>query len=126
MPPHSQTPEERELSEERIKRWGAEYIGSAERSLKDAKQFASKEDWFTAYTYLFIAFNNLYCWHSKFHGDEREKIKAALKRLPGSCVNSFYDNHYVSLIRELNDRTPEEFGSSAEVIEDATGILKMR
>ena len=48
------------------------------------------DDPFTAYLYLFVAFNNLYCLLARFDGSESAKIRAALDLLPLTEIDRMY------------------------------------
>ena len=50
----------KEVKEKRIAYWGRTYLDSTQESLRLAMVFQRKNDYFTAYMYLFVAFNNLY------------------------------------------------------------------
>jgi hypothetical protein len=94
--------------------------------LQRAKDFALTEDWFTAYLYLYVAFNNLYCLLARFEGWERDKIGEALKRLPARDIEELYDTDYVALIHNLNDGLPEQFSSGPDNRGDLRGIVDMK
>ena len=75
---------------ERIRYWGEAYLQSTRESHRRAQQFFDADDPFTAYLYLFVAFNNLYCLLARFDGSESAKIRAALDLLPLTEIDRMY------------------------------------
>lgn len=117
---------QKQLSEERISRWGDTYLNSIWESRKQAGRSFKRKDYFTAYLYLFVVFNNLYSLLVRFDGRERTKIKAALEELPSEDVDRFYTGQYRELIDSLNDGLPEQFASGPERGAQVRGITDMK
>lgn len=112
---------------DRLRYWGDAYLQSTQESYRRAKRFFGVEgDSFTAYLYLFVAFNNLYCLLAKFDGREPAKIRAALDLLPQTEVQRVYGSRYVELVRELNDRPTEQFVEGPDAGSTVRGIVNMR
>ena len=76
---------DQDRSNERIAYWGESYLESTDKSYSYAREFfqcaqrfpEQKENYFTAYLYLFVTFNNLYSFIADFNGKERTKIRNA-------------------------------------------------
>lgn len=113
-------------AEERIRYWGEAYLQSTRESYRRATEFSNAQDPFTAYLYLFVAFNNLYCLLARFDDSEQAKIRAALKRLALAEIDRIYTPEYVSRIRELNDRPTEQFVEGPDAGSQARGVVDMR
>jgi len=113
-------------SAERIEFWGREYLSACRQSLERARNFGRNADWFTAYLYLFVAFNNIYCLLASFDGREREKIAAALQEIPAHQLDELDNQQYLTLIRDLNDGLPEQFSAGPDFGVQLPGIIKMK
>jgi hypothetical protein len=112
---------------DRLRYWGDAYLQSTRESYRRAARFFSVEgDPFTAYLYLFVAFNNLYCLLARFDGQEPPKIRAALEFLPPADVERIYGPPYLELIRELNDRPTEQFVEGPDAGATVRGVVNMR
>ena len=111
---------------DRIKFWGREYLSACRQTLQEAKRFAAREDWFTAYLCLFVAFNNAYCLVARFDGLERDKIATALQKVPDRQIDELYNQQYVSLVHDLNDGLPEQFSDGPDHGVQLQGIVKMK
>ncbi len=83
---------------------------------------------FTAYMYLFVAFNNLYNWHAwrcaRAGDSQPEKIKSAVRSLTDQAVRKIYTPNYSKRISVLNDRRPKQI-DDGECDLDVHGVLKM-
>lgn len=110
----------------RIAFWGEAYLDSTQQNIVRAHEFESRSDYFTAYLYLFVAFNNLYCLLARFEGREQEKIRAALENVAGNEIDRFYSPEYAHFISELNDRPTEQFARGPDAGAPAQGIANMR
>lgn len=117
---------DRNKAAERVEAWGGEYLDACGQSLERARHSAQDEDWFTAYLYLYVAFNNLYCLLARFEGREPDKMGEALKILPARDIEDFYDAHYVALILGLNDGLPEQFSDGPDAGTLLPGIINMK
>lgn len=117
---------DRTKAAERVEAWGGEYLAASGQSFERARHSAHDEDWFTAYLYLFVAFNNLYCLLARFDGGERDKIGEALKILPARDIEDFYDAQYVAQIQGLNDGLPEQFSDGPDAGTLLPGIVNMK
>jgi len=115
-----------DLQTQRIAYWGGAYLESTRESYRRAEEFFRQGDPFTAYLYLFVAFNNLYCLTARFDGDERVKIRAALGDVPAGEIDRFYTRDYVDLVDSLNDGTTEQFVEGPDAGPPARGIVNMR
>jgi hypothetical protein len=117
--------EERQKADERIRYWGRAYLDSTLDSHRRAKQFFSERDSFTAYLYLFVVFNNLYCLLARFEGEEKQKIRAAIGRLPDEAIERIYTPHYARLLEDLNSGQPEQFVFGPDAARPLEGIVNM-
>lgn len=95
-------------------------------SLGEARRFASKGQWFTAYLYLFVAFNNLYSWLAPDERRQGTRIRKAIGVLETTTIDDLYTHEYVSLIQELNGRTPIQFTKGPDRGARKRGILNMQ
>lgn len=118
--------QQKQVSENRISYWGRSYLDSTLESFNRAEQFYQRQDFFTAYMYLFVSFNNLYCLLAGFADTEPAKIRAALKDLPERKITGFYTADYVRLINCLNDGPPLQFLQGPDSGSSEQGILNMR
>jgi hypothetical protein len=118
-------PGEAERQVQRIAFWGDDYLRFTKESKRRAAKFHSQGDHFTAYMYLFVAFNNLYCLLAGFKGQEADKITCAVRRIPGARIRLFYTAEYVDLIRSLNDGAPEQLVREPDNGERGEGIVNM-
>ncbi len=115
-----------ELADERIRYWGRAYLASTRESYRRAQLFFNRCDFFTAYLYLFVAFNNLYCFLARIDGTEPEKIRVALEKVPLQEIESFYRSDYVRDIRFLNDGPSAQFREGPDSRAPVEGIPNMR
>jgi hypothetical protein len=111
--------------EQRIAYWGDSYLQSTKESHRRAKEFRRRRDYFTAYLYLFIAFNNLYCLLTRFSGSQPTKIRAAVGLIADEGIASIYTAGYVRHLVELNQRVPEQFSTGPDKGAAQTGIVNM-
>lgn len=111
------------------------YFESADASLHLAESFHEKAEsgsdglnHFTAYMYLFVAFNNLYNWYAWGHaraGDsQQKKIKAVVRSLTDQAAREIYTPQYVERILDLNVRQPKQL-DDAERDMNVQGVLNM-
>lgn len=119
-----QTPQDRQ--QQRITFWGDSYLQSTKESYCRAQRFFDQEDYFTAYLYLFAAFNNLYCLLARFERNERSKIRWAVERIEDSYIPSIYTPEYFSHLDELNQRTPEQFFEGPDKGAALSGVVNMK
>jgi len=112
-------------AEERFSYWGDAYLQSTRESYRRAAGFFSRGDAFTAYLYLFVAFNNLYCLLARFRGGERAKIGAALKQVRAEDIDRVYTPDYVELINSLNQGRTEQFVQGPDAGAGVQGIVNM-
>ena len=111
---------------ERIKCWRDWYLRLTEESYRMACSSQRHDDYFTAYLYLFVTFNNLYSLRADFSkGGQDEKIKYAVGFIPNELVDKFYDKEYRKSIECLNDRTPEQFKCGPDAGAEGRGVLDM-
>jgi hypothetical protein len=101
-------------------------LASTRESYRRANAFFDQGDPFTAYLYLFVAFNNLYCLLADFDGTEREKIDRALERIPTSVLRALYTPDFVDRVLELNGSTTEQFVSGPDSGTEVPGIINMK
>jgi len=117
---------QRQVSARRIRYWGRLYLDSTLDSDRRAGQFFSEGDFFTAYLYLFVVFNNLYCLVARFDGAEPAKIRAALDEVGADEIDRVYTEDYVGLINSLNTGAPEQFVRGPDAGAHVQGITNMR
>ncbi len=119
-----------DLQTRRIAYWGDAYLQSTRESYRRAHRFFNRTnrdpDPFTAYLYLFVAFNNLYCLLARFDGREADKIRAALDQVPTDDIERLYTEEYVELISSLNDAPTEQFVVGPDAGAPVQGIVNMR
>ncbi len=118
--------EQRRLATERMAAWGEEYLRSTRNSCERAGQFFRDKDFFSAYLYLFVAFNNLYRLLVGFDGEEKAKIRDVIEKVPTEAIDCFYTCEYVDLINALNEGTPEQFKFEPEIDLTLNGITGLR
>lgn len=115
-------------SNERIAYWGKSYLDSAEKSHRYAQEFfqcsqrfpEQEENYFTAYLYLFVTFNNLYSFLAEFkNGSEIDRIKDAIGCIPDDDVTRIYNRQYHDVLISLNQRPTEQ-------LPGLRGIVNMR
>jgi hypothetical protein len=104
---------EYDVRRRRLAYWGGSFLLSTEESLRRAEEFAAagldgSADHFTAYMYLFVAFNNLYALLGRSANGQKGKIEAAIDALDVAVIDLLYDQEYLLLIHELNDGPPEQ------------------
>lgn len=111
----------------RIAYWGDSYIRSTRKSHLRAQRFAQKDDYFTAYMYLFAAFNNLYSLLAGFNSrGEAEKIKVAIGKFQSEHIDSIYTADYIQNLNNLNRRTPEQFKDGPDECSAQRGVVNMQ
>ena len=115
--------------------WCKRYLQSTRDSLVRAKCFHGKEDpdHFTAYIYLFVAFNNVYSWYDWINPPPRarkppsepDRIKRAVQSLlkPDAAQQIYTATGYFDCIVNLNKRRPAQLGENE--FPEAHGILRM-
>ena len=118
--------QKRQRSEARVRYWGREYLASTSESCRLARKSFRKGDFFTAYLYLFVAFNNLYCLIARFGGREQEKIRRAVEKIRLDRIDAFYTTDYVERIKQLNDGPPVHFTVGLDAGALVEGIANMR
>ena len=111
---------------ERVAYWGNAYLASTRQSYHCALGFFSERDFYTAYSYLFISFNNLYCLLGRFDGGEPSKIRAAVNRIPRDKIDDIYTARYAHLIEALNDGIPVQFSAGPDSGVLSGGVINMR
>jgi hypothetical protein len=110
----------------RIAYSGESYLESTRESYRQAKRFFHKGNSFTAYLYMFVSFNNLYCLLAHFDGREPDKIRAAIEKLPEEQIESLDTDEYFRLACQLNDRIPEQFKIGPELGSTLRGVVNMQ
>lgn len=113
------------LRARRIGYWGSQYLASTCESYRLAQRFFGKSDFFTAFLYLFVTFNNLYSLLAPDRTDD-QRIREAVGRVPLDRIETLYSSHYVGLIRQLNDGPPVQFNEGPDGGAAVEGIPNMR
>ena len=112
---------EQDLSIKRINVWRGPYLASTRKSYHRAQGFFQKGDYFTAYLYLFVTFNNLYSYLARFgNGSESDRIRNAIGCITDDNVAQIYNSQYLEVLNCLNERTPEQDGGGR------LGVVNMR
>src|SRR5688572_3411539 len=95
------------VRQKRLKYWQFTFLESALVSQREAARFLTNSDYFTAYLYLFIAFNNAYSLLNNFaQGGQKESIRATISQLADDQIEAFYDKQYLEAILFLNESPP--------------------
>jgi hypothetical protein len=119
-------PKQKKCQLQRIASWGESYLESTRESYRRTKKFSLKGDYFTAYLYMFIGFNNLYSLLARCVKRETCKIRAAVEMLSDEQIESLYTDEYFRLACQLNDRIPEQFKCGPDVGSTLPGVVNMQ
>lgn len=130
MDSHIEVYSRADLARRRLDFWRDTYLQSTTESLKRAEEFSSHHpfsaDPFSAYLYLFVAFNNLYRFLGGFDSGDPDAIKTAIDRLPDVEIRRIYTAKYVECIRQLNEGIPEQFLDGPDADNSAEGVINLK